>query len=357
MNVREIINILNKYGLKPATKRELSLLTLSIISPVYVKLLKDEIGFSYEAIAAIGGKDDFYTMLNESHIAKKTGELLEKVDFNDILKKAKDFFNDFQKGLEENTDKNPEAFLLFIAKNYSNYMLSIGLYNCFWRYLGNEKEKGKLNEKILEKISKERRLVAELYPKVEKLVKSAAEKIGEKRGFEGDLLRYLTLDELKSFLNEQKISANKLEESKLRRKGYFYLSYEDKELVFTDMNIIDEIKDKFFKVKHETNVIQGTSSYPGLVKGSVKIVFEEKDLNKIKKGDILVTPMTSPSYVTVIGKVAAIITDEGGILSHAAIVSREMKKPCVIGTKIATRVLKDGDLVEVDANKGTVKKI
>jgi pyruvate, water dikinase len=53
-------------------------------------------------------------------------------------------------------------------------------------------------------------------------------------------------------------------------------------------------------------------------------------------------------------KASAIITDEGGITSHAAIVSREMKKPCVIGTKIATKILKDGDLVEVDADRGIV---
>tara|TARA_Y100000310_G_scaffold338021_1_gene426573 strand:- start:1597 stop:1776 length:180 start_codon:yes stop_codon:yes gene_type:complete len=56
-------------------------------------------------------------------------------------------------------------------------------------------------------------------------------------------------------------------------------------------------------------------------------------------------------------KAAAFVTDEGGVTCHAAIVSREMKKPCIIGTKIATKVLKDNDLVEVDANKGIVRKI
>jgi len=56
-------------------------------------------------------------------------------------------------------------------------------------------------------------------------------------------------------------------------------------------------------------------------------------------------------------KAVAFVTDEGGITCHAAIISREMKKPCIIGTKIATRALKDGDLVEVDANKGVVRKV
>ena len=67
--------------------------------------------------------------------------------------------------------------------------------------------------------------------------------------------------------------------------------------------------------------------------------------------------MTTPDMIMVMHKAAAFVTDEGGITCHAAIVSREMKKPCIVGTKIATKVLKDGDMVEVDATDGTVKKI
>ncbi len=67
--------------------------------------------------------------------------------------------------------------------------------------------------------------------------------------------------------------------------------------------------------------------------------------------------MTFPHFIAAMERCAAFVTDEGGILCHAAIVSREMRKPCVIGTKIATKVLKDGDLVEVDATKGIVRKL
>jgi pyruvate,water dikinase len=77
----------------------------------------------------------------------------------------------------------------------------------------------------------------------------------------------------------------------------------------------------------------------------------------MKKGDILVTSMTTPDYVPAMEKALAFVTDEGGLSCHAAIVAREMKKPCIIGTKIATKVLKDNDLVEVDANKGIIKKL
>lgn len=67
--------------------------------------------------------------------------------------------------------------------------------------------------------------------------------------------------------------------------------------------------------------------------------------------------MTSPWYVPIMEKAAAIVTDEGGITCHAAIISREMSKPCIICTKFATKVLKNGDLVEVDATKGIIKRI
>ncbi len=80
-------------------------------------------------------------------------------------------------------------------------------------------------------------------------------------------------------------------------------------------------------------------------------------MNKVNKEDILVAPMTFPSFILAMEKASAFITDEGGILCHAAIVAREMNKPCIIGTKIATKVLRDGDLVEVDADKGVVKII
>jgi len=79
------------------------------------------------------------------------------------------------------------------------------------------------------------------------------------------------------------------------------------------------------------------------------------DIRNFERGKILVAASTAPIYVPAMERAVAIITDEGGLLSHAAIISREFKKSCIVGTKIATAVLRDGDLVEVDANKGIVK--
>lgn len=105
-----------------------------------------------------------------------------------------------------------------------------------------------------------------------------------------------------------------------------------------------------------TRVLRGISAYHGRVRGTVRKV-NPYTYEKIRKGEVIITGMTTPEIVQFLPRVAAIVTDEGGITAHAAIVAREYKIPCVMGTKIATQVLKDGDRVEVDAVKGIVRKI
>ena len=77
---------------------------------------------------------------------------------------------------------------------------------------------------------------------------------------------------------------------------------------------------------------------------------------KVKKGDIIVSPMTTADMMPALKRAGAIVTDEGGVICHAAIVSRELGKPCLIATKAATKLFKDGDLLEVDVYAGVVKK-
>ncbi len=111
----------------------------------------------------------------------------------------------------------------------------------------------------------------------------------------------------------------------------------------------------FSELGHKKSAkIEGSIAYRGIVRGIAKIVIHPSEMSKVNKGDILISQMTFPSFIHAMQKAVAFVTDEGSITCHAAIVAREMKKPCIIGTKIATQVLKDGDLVEVDANKGVV---
>jgi len=106
-----------------------------------------------------------------------------------------------------------------------------------------------------------------------------------------------------------------------------------------------------------TQLISGRTAFPGDVTGRVIIIKNHKDLINVRPGDILVTSMTTPSMAPAMKKAAAFVTDEGGITCHAAILAREMKKPCVIGTKNATQILKNGDRVKVEAGQGIVKII
>ncbi len=109
--------------------------------------------------------------------------------------------------------------------------------------------------------------------------------------------------------------------------------------------------------KSRQGFVKGEPAFMGKVKGRVRLVFMPEECNKLHKGDILVSNMTHPDYFMGMVRAGAIVTDEGGVSCHAAIVARELKKPCVIGTKLATSVFRDGDMVEVDAIRGVVKKI
>jgi pyruvate,water dikinase len=101
-------------------------------------------------------------------------------------------------------------------------------------------------------------------------------------------------------------------------------------------------------------IVKGETACAGVASGPVKIIRSSDDLNKIVDGDVMVTPMTNPDMVIAMKKAAAIVTDEGGITSHAAIVSREMGIPCIVGTENATQILTDGTIVTVDATHGKV---
>jgi phosphoenolpyruvate synthase/pyruvate phosphate dikinase len=147
------------------------------------------------------------------------------------------------------------------------------------------------------------------------------------------------------------------DELKKRKRGY----------MFTDNKLFlrESKKDieKKYNIKIEKDFIQdisilkGEVAYSGKIRGKVKSVMDSQGVKKFKKGEILVSSMTMTDVMPAFKKAAAIITDEGGFLCHAAIIARELKKPCIIGTKIATKFLKDGDLVEVDADHGLVTVI
>lgn len=167
-----------------------------------------------------------------------------------------------------------------------------------------------------------------------------------------------TVREITDYFKSGKLPSKKTLNKRL--KYSLLLTTEKNEKIFIGARAKNWIKKnvKIEKVDKNITEFSGQIACAGsgnIIRGKVKIINVAKDMKKFNDGDILVSIATTPEIVPVMKKSAAIITDLGGLTCHAAIVSRELKKPCVIGTKIATKVLHDGDMVEVDAGNGVVK--
>jgi pyruvate,water dikinase len=121
----------------------------------------------------------------------------------------------------------------------------------------------------------------------------------------------------------------------------------------TTLGIGKKIKEEKLETTDKP-ILEGLAAAPGVISGIVKVVPEIEDIEKVQKGDILVTKMTSPSWVPVMKKASGIITNEGGATCHAAIVSRELGIPCVVGTEKGTETLKDGMQVTIDGFNGKI---
>jgi phosphoenolpyruvate synthase/pyruvate phosphate dikinase len=167
-------------------------------------------------------------------------------------------------------------------------------------------------------------------------------------------LKHLSSEEVGKALNKNLNYKKIIKERKIKNCSIM-IGDKRYELTGRDCDFVS----RYIKVNDNINIsnkeIKGNIAYPGKIKGFCRILHKISDMKRIKKGDILVISMTDPNYIPAMEKAGAFVTDQGGILCHASIVSREMKKPCIIGTKIATQVLNDGDLIEVDANSGIIK--
>ncbi len=188
-------------------------------------------------------------------------------------------------------------------------------------------------------------------------VQSLFEEIANRIGIGIKEASYATEEEIIDFLDGGKaIPKAAIEE---RKKGFAIYFDRDKKIQCKSGKDIETALNELGIVVFEefSEEIKGTPASAGKAKGRAVIIRGVSDLNKVKKGDILVAVTTHPDYIPAMQKAVAIVTDEGGITSHAAIVARELGLPCVVGTKYATRALKDGDKVEIDAGAGIVRKI
>lgn len=175
--------------------------------------------------------------------------------------------------------------------------------------------------------------------------------IGKRAGLNLSEVIYCTRPELDAYLAEGKALPSSEDIAKRRAYSRLYCdgtnvayAWEKGEAKEADVHTVTEVK--------------GVIAFKGKATGTARIIFDvSKDGHAFEEGDILVSSTTNLAFVPLMGKAAAFVTEEGGLLTHTAIVAREMKKPCVIGTRIATKVFKTGDRIEVDATTGIVRKV
>jgi len=179
--------------------------------------------------------------------------------------------------------------------------------------------------------------------------------LSQKIGLDENLLTFLTPEEIA----ERKFLESEIEKILTERKKYafvFYNPFSDKKYrTFTGDNFREKIA-HILKEKDDINIdsIYGAPASSGKVIGRVQICKNMVEINNFVEGNVLVASMTRPEYLSAMKKSIAVVTDEGGVTCHAAIISRELGIPCVTGTKNATKILQNGDLVEVRANHGQV---
>jgi len=188
-------------------------------------------------------------------------------------------------------------------------------------------------------------------------LKSVQDELGRRLGISSLAIKYLLPSEyqllIKNLSKYQIELPGRIKESLIMcnyKKGVNVIAGYGAAEEWNKIKPVDEVNNKIIMIK-------GTPAYGGIVRGTVRIVNSIRHISKISTGDILVAVTTNPALLPAMKKAAAIVTNEGGITSHAAIVSRELQIPCIVGAKNATRIFKDDQIVEVDAKHGIIRVV
>ncbi|MFZ2310238.1 MAG: PEP/pyruvate-binding domain-containing protein [Patescibacteria group bacterium] len=331
-----------------------SFFAASILADYYSEKLEDEHKKKFNNVIIISKDSYSYCFLKESERTILANEFINKFIKNDSadfvyseMKKIADLLSVYCKKMLEKIDisRLPE-FIACFAK-YT------GGYHIIPRHIIDYSKKDKVDD-LIDKL-KEIRLYTEQLPIVaEGVLIKYLDVIAKEEGCELDLVKLITYNELLNYCATKQLPT--LNELEKRRNGVALVINRDGKFLTTDEDIIFKLeKINIDNQEIYQNEIVGEKAYGGCITGTARIVFDPANVKIFNKGDVLFTGMTRPEYMQLMDKSSAIVTDAGGLLCHAAIIARELKRPCIIGTKIATQIIKDGDEVEVDANNGVVR--
>ncbi len=277
--------------------------------------------------------------------------LIEVWESKDFIQKIMDAI------LRKNSDTNffnvlVKRYTILIAKlkdnnlndsvYIDNLFEAISIFAIFWYGIQDNRTKKELQNKFVE--IRDTDIIFDYNDKI--LRKKLLKKFPKTKGFETAIFK----DEFLSTVPKIDILRKRLQNFVLIPKKY------SKNTNLSSLAKKINIKIEVFE-KSASGMVKGMTAYPGIVIGKVRIIRRKDEIDQMKKGEILISPMTTPDVFIAIKKASAIVTDEGGQLCHAAIISRELKIPCIVGTKTASETFTDGDLIEVDADKGIIKMI
>jgi phosphohistidine swiveling domain-containing protein len=295
-------------------------------------------------------------MATAYHIASENDDVVQKIaekHFSSISD-AKNMCRNFRvlsDTLMQELNHPTEYF--FDKGNFRRFEKMIGEYLpnylCFMRAVDFLSED--MKDEIFPLLEAGRNYTEPVYGLIDKKIRDIAEHAA--RSFAVDSF-YLTNQELRDIiLFEKSVNADEVHD----RKSICGVYSENGNVVLLTVEQVEEFERTLQQAVGDKDEVSGACAVAGNASGRVKIVLNPNTAVNFEDGDILVAEMTRPDFLPLMQRAAAIVTDAGGILCHAAITARELGIPCVIGTKVATSVFHDGDVVEVDAERGIVKKL
>jgi phosphohistidine swiveling domain-containing protein len=325
--------------------RDISLLTSSVFGQTHLTVLKKLTGINFKItfwFVRNDGQVAWYRSGNEYNLLiERTGK--KALRDQEFVKKSTNTLIRYSDQINSFIRKNKK--LPALAANWKSFF---ELYRDFFAYhqivYWSSEHLTKLNKAKAAKIVK---ILNHAYKYNEQVIPNV-EKYFMKLG-----IGHLVYDEISSAIVKKRIKVPKNRSILFFKNDIFILPYKKA------AEIDRAIRDNYQKYLNKFRQIKGlaVSGTGVVVKGKARVITDLSKLKNARPGDILITTQTRPQYNAAIRRTRAIVTDEGGLLCHASMLAREFGIPCVVGTKIATQVLKDGDLVEVDAQKGIVKKI
>jgi phosphohistidine swiveling domain-containing protein len=168
-------------------------------------------------------------------------------------------------------------------------------------------------------------------------------------------ITYLTANEISEALEHGDLDLSAIKE---RMESWVLIKTPSAILALQGSHQVSEFKRRLRGLERlDSSHLSGLPVFPGRVKGRARVVLNSTDCEKVKTGDILVASNTNPDFIPAMRRAAAFVTDTGNLICHAVIAAREFRKPCVISTQIATRVIRDGEWLEVDGSNGTITRV